>query len=114
MVDASYMCRVRIEGATVRGEKRETMAEEVVATFSGPLSAVVGPPPVAGSELTVHNATSHNIKEFGISGRTAKFPVTWDEFPKPSGGPVGDVTIVGENTEVVMVRFQHFNPTETV
>lgn len=89
------------------------MADEVVATFSGPLNSVVGSAP-GGSTLTVRNATNENIREFGISGRTAKFPIRWDVFPEPRGSAVGTVAITGVNTEVVMVTFPDFNPGETV
>lgn len=82
------------------------MAQEVVATFSGPLDSF-------SINLTLENATRVQIRAFGISARTAKFPITWDSFGVAAGGVVITST-VGLDTEVVMVRFSNFNPGATV
>ena len=49
------------------------MAEEAVATFIGPLNSF-------SINLRIENATQTEIRAFGISGRTAKFPITWETF----------------------------------
>jgi hypothetical protein len=82
------------------------MAEEVVATFSGPLSSF-------SINLTLENASKSAVRSFGISGRTAKFPVTWDTFGAFSG-PATVMSTVGLDTEVVYVRFSNFDPGETL
>ena len=77
------------------------MAEEVVATFDGPLDSF-------SINLTVDNATNSQVRTFGISGRTAKFPITWDSF----GFASGSATVIstdGLDSEVVLVRFANFN-----
>ena len=82
------------------------MAEEVVATFSGPLNSF-------SINLTCENATNSDVRAFGISSRTAKFPTTWDSF----GGFSGPATVTsteGLDTEVVLVRFANFGPGDTV
>jgi hypothetical protein len=82
------------------------MAEEVVATFKGPLNSF-------SINLTVKNDSKSDIRMFGISGRTAKFPVTWDNFGA-FAGPATLTSTVGLDTEVVVQRFSNFNPNETV
>ena len=82
------------------------MAEEVVATFSGPLSSF-------SINLTLENATRSDVRAFGISSRTAKFPATWDNFGAFSG-PATVMSMAGLETEVVLVRFGNFGPGETV
>lgn len=72
------------------------MAEEVVATFSGPLDSF-------STNLTLDNASNSDVQEFGISGRTAKFPVTWGSFGVLAG-PVTATATDGVDTEVVMVH----------
>lgn len=77
------------------------MAEEVVATFDGPLDSF-------GINLTIENATAASqVREFGISGRTAKFPVTWESFGVYSvvSGSVMLTDIIGLNTEVLLAKF---------
>ena len=78
------------------------MAEEVVATFSGPLDSF-------SINLTIDNASNSDVREFGISGRTAKFPVTWDSFGSLAG-PVTATATDGVDTEVVMVHLSNFGP----
>lgn len=82
------------------------MAEELVAEFSGPLDSF-------SINLTLDNATSTTIRGFGISGRTAKFPVTWDSFGSASG-PVNVLSTTGLDSEVVTVRFSNFTGGEQV
>jgi hypothetical protein len=41
------------------------MAEEVVATFSGPLDSF-------SINIAIDNASNSDVREFGISGRTAR------------------------------------------
>jgi hypothetical protein len=78
------------------------MAEEVVATFPGPLDSF-------SINLTVDNASNSDVRALGISSRTAKFPITWDSF----GASAGAATVIatdGLDTEVLMVRFANFGP----
>jgi hypothetical protein len=82
------------------------MAEEVVATFSGPLNAF-------SINLKLDNSSKSDVRVFGISGRTAKFPITWDSFGAFSG-PAIVTSTVGIDTEVVLVRFANFGPGDTV
>jgi len=82
------------------------MAEEVVATFSGPLNSF-------SINLKIENAANVDVRTFGISGRTSKFPVTWDSFGVFSG-PATFVIANGLDTEVVLLHFANFNPDETV
>jgi hypothetical protein len=82
------------------------MAEEVVATFSGPLNSF-------SINLTLENASNSVIRGFGISGRTAKFPVTWDTFGAFSG-PATVTSTVGTDTEVIFLRFSNFDPGDTL
>ena len=77
------------------------MAEEVVATFAGPLDSF-------SINLTLDNATNSQVRTFGISGRTAKFPVTWDDFGFPTG-PATVISTDGLDSEVVLVRFANFS-----
>ena len=77
------------------------MAEEVVATFSGPLDSF-------SINLTIDNASNSDVREFGISGRTARFPVTWDSFGSLAG-PVTATATNGVDTEVVMVHLSNFS-----
>jgi hypothetical protein len=78
------------------------MAEEVVATFNGPLDSF-------SINLSIDNATNFEVREFGISGRTAKFPVTWDSFGSFTG-PATVMSTDGLDTEVLSVRFANFTP----
>jgi hypothetical protein len=78
------------------------MAEEVIATFSGPLNSF-------SINLTLENASKHDIREFGISGRTAKFPVTW-QFMGVTSGPATVTSTTGLDTEVLMLGFANFAP----
>lgn len=82
------------------------MAEEVVATFSGPLNSF-------SINLSVENATQSDIRAFGISSRTAKFPMVWDSFGAFSG-PATLTSTNGLDTEVVLARFANFGPGDTV
>ncbi len=82
------------------------MAEEVVAIFSGPLNSY-------SINLTLENASKSVVRAFGISGRTAKFPVTWDSFGTFSG-PAAVTSMVGVDTEVVFLRFSNFDPGDTL
>lgn len=82
------------------------MAEEVVATFSGPLDSF-------SINLTLENATRAEVRAFGISCRTARFPITWDTFGT-FAGPATVISTEGLESEVVMVRFANFGPGETV
>ncbi len=77
------------------------MAQEVVATFSGPLNSF-------NINLTVENATNSDIRELGISGQTSKFPVTWDSFGSFSG-PANLISTTGLDTEVVLLSFANFS-----
>jgi hypothetical protein len=77
------------------------MAEEVVATFAGPLDSF-------SINLTVDNAANSQVRTFGISGRTAKFPITWDSFGFASG-PATVISTDGLDSEVVLVRFANVN-----
>ncbi|MFC5800345.1 hypothetical protein [Streptomyces formicae] len=82
------------------------MAEEVVATFDGPLNSF-------SINLALSNATSSEVQSVGISGRTAKFPVTWDSMGT-FGGPATLTSTVGVDTEVVIANFTGFSPGEQV
>ncbi|MZE81339.1 hypothetical protein [Streptomyces xinghaiensis] len=82
------------------------MAQEVVATFAGPLSSF-------SVNLTINNGSGAQVQSFGISGRTAKFPVTWDSMGSFSG-PATLTSTVGVNTEVVIANFSGFAPGEQV
>jgi hypothetical protein len=82
------------------------MAEEVVGTFAGPLNSF-------SINLRLDNASRSQIRSFGISGRTAKFPVTWDDFGT-FAGPATVLSTTGLDTEVVLVRFSGFDPGEQV
>lgn len=82
------------------------MAEEVVATFPGPLNSF-------SINLVIENGSNSEVRTFGISGRTAKFPITWDSFGAFSG-PATLVSTEGIDTEVVSQRFSNFGPNETV
>ncbi|MFI9080026.1 hypothetical protein ACIGW8_26750 [Streptomyces sioyaensis] len=82
------------------------MAEEVVATFAGPLNSFA-------INLTLNNASSSVVQSVGISGRTAKFPVTWDSMGT-FAGPATLTSTVGVDTEVVIANFSGFGPGEQV
>ncbi len=82
------------------------MAEEVVATYSGPLNSF-------SINLTLENASNSVVRAFGISGRTAKFPITWDTFGTFSG-PATVTSTVGTDTEVIFLRFSNFDPGDTL
>ena len=82
------------------------MAEEVVATFAGPLNSLA-------INLSITNSTAGAVLAVGLSGRTAKFPVTWDTFGG-FGGPATLISVVGTDTEVVTARFNGFTSGETV
>ena len=82
------------------------MADEVVASFAGPLSSF-------GFNLSVTNSTPSEVRGFGISGRTARFPVTFDSMGTFSG-PATLVSTTGVNTEVVFVRLSEFTTDEIV
>lgn len=82
------------------------MAEEVVASFAGPLNSF-------GINLSVTNASTLEVRSFGISGHTAKFPVVWDSV----GVISGPATVLGTNgtdTEHFLTRFSGFAPGEAV
>lgn len=82
------------------------MAEEVVATIPGPLNSF-------SFSLSVNNASTVQVRAFGISGRTAKFPVTIDSMGSFSG-PATLLGVAGVDTEVVTVRLSGFGPGETI
>lgn len=82
------------------------MAEEVVATFAGPLNSF-------SINLTISNASGSEVQSVGISGRTAKFPVTWDSMGS-FAGPATLSSTVGVDTEVVIANFTGFSPGEQV
>ncbi|WP_149181995.1 hypothetical protein [Streptomyces sp. TRM49041] len=82
------------------------MAQEVVATFAGPLGSF-------SVNLTINNGSSAQVQSVGISGRTAKFPVTWDSMGS-FAGPATLTSTVGVNTEVVIANFSGFAPGEQV
>lgn len=82
------------------------MAEEVVATFAGPLNSF-------GINLSINNATNGAVLAVGLSGRTAKFPVVWDTVGTFSG-PATLNSTVGVDTEVVTFNFSGFATGETV
>jgi hypothetical protein len=83
------------------------MAEEVVATFEGPLDSF-------SITLSINNSSTLAVRTVGISGRTAKFPVTWDSFGTFSGAPVIHAGTTGLDTEVVLLRFTGFDNGKTV
>ena len=83
------------------------MAEEVVATFDGPLDSF-------SITLSITNSSTLSVRTFGISGRTAKFPVTWDSFGTYSGAPVVHTGNTGLDTEVVLAHFTGFDNGKTV
>ncbi|MEU6708990.1 hypothetical protein [Streptomyces wuyuanensis] len=82
------------------------MAEEVVATFAGPLNSF-------SINLTLSNSTTSDVAAVGISSRTAKFPVTWDSMGT-FGGPATLTSTVGVDTEVVIANFTGFSAGEQV
>ena len=82
------------------------MADEVVASFAGPLNSF-------GFNLTVTNSTPVEVRFFGISGRTARFPTTFDSMGTFSG-PATLVSVNGLDTEVVMVQLAGFTAGEAV
>lgn len=82
------------------------MADEVVATFSGPLNSY-------SINLSITNAANTDVRTFGISGRTAKFPITFDSMGSFSGR-ANLVSTAGIDTEVVLARFSNFGPGEMV
>ncbi|HLO94056.1 MAG TPA: hypothetical protein VK195_07045 [Burkholderiaceae bacterium] len=82
------------------------MAQEMVATFDGPLNSF-------SINLSLQNASNADIREFGISARTAKFPILFDTFGSFSG-PVTLVGVDGVDTEVVTARFANFSPDKSV
>lgn len=82
------------------------MADEVVASFAGPLSSF-------GFNLSVTNSTPTEVRAFGISARTARFPVVFDSMGTFSG-PATLVGVSGVDTEVVMVRLSGFTTGELV
>jgi hypothetical protein len=92
-----------------------TMANEVVATFAAPLNRNLNGSAFANS-LTIANAANATLDSFGISGRTARFPVTWsrfDGFVANPGSAVALQNTVGVGSEVVHVTFAGFDPTES-
>ncbi|MEE9454530.1 MAG: hypothetical protein V3V13_09140 [Paracoccaceae bacterium] len=82
------------------------MAQELTATFSGPLDSF-------SINLALNNATRSDIRAFGISSRTAKFPIIWDSFGTASG-PATVTSLNGVDTEVLMARLSNFGPGETL
>lgn len=82
------------------------MADELVATFNGPFDSF-------SINLSLQNTSGGSIRSFGISGRTAKFPVTWDTIGSASG-PATVLSTDGLDTEVVTIRFSNFDDGETV
>jgi hypothetical protein len=82
------------------------MAQEVVAIFKGPLNSF-------SINLVIENDSKSDVRMFGISGRTAKFPITWDNFGVFSG-PATVTSTVGLDTEVVLQRFANFSQGEQV
>jgi len=82
------------------------MANQLRASFAAPLDSF-------SINLTLENQTKCDIVGFGISGRTSKFPITWDSFGV-FGGPANVVSTVGVDTEVVFLRFQNFGPGDSV
>ncbi len=82
------------------------MAQEVVATFPGPLSSF-------SINLQLDNSTKSFIRAVGISSQTAKFPAIWDSFGSPSG-PVSVISTNGLDTQVVFLRFSGFAPGEKI
>jgi len=82
------------------------MAQELVATFDGPLNSF-------SINLSLQNASTGDVREVGISTRTAKFPILFDTFGSYSG-PATLVGTDGVDTEVVTARFANFAPDKTV
>lgn len=82
------------------------MADTVIATFDGPLDGFA-------INLTITNDADGEIRAFGISGRTARFPMTWDSFGAFSG-PATLGTVTGVDTEVIMARFTNFGSGDTI
>ena len=82
------------------------MAQELVATFDGPLDSF-------SINLNLQNASSGEVREVGVSTRTAKFPILFDTFGSYSG-PATLVGTDGVDTEVVTARFANFSPDEAV
>ncbi|MEJ2711319.1 MAG: hypothetical protein P8074_27170 [Anaerolineales bacterium] len=82
------------------------MAEEVVATFSGPLNSY-------SINMRLENASHSAIRGVGISGRTAKFPITWDSFGVMAG-PAILTSTVGLDSEVVFMRLSNYGPGDTL
>ncbi len=78
----------------------EKVAEKAVATFAGPLNSF-------SINLTLENASKSEIREVGISGRTAKFPTTWDSFGAFTG-PATLKSTAGLDSEVVLLSFANF------
>ena len=82
------------------------MAQELVATFEGPLDSF-------SINLNLQNASSGEVREVGVSTRTAKFPILFDTFGSYSG-PATLVGTDGVDTEVVTARFANFSPDKAV
>jgi len=82
------------------------MAQELVATFDGPLDSF-------SINLSLQNASSGEVREVGVSTRTAKFPILFDTFGSYSG-PATLVGTDGVDTEVVTARFANFSPDKAV
>ncbi len=82
------------------------MAQELVATFDGPLDSF-------SINLNLQNASSTDVREIGVSARTAKFPILFDTFGAYSG-PATLVGTDGIDTEVVTARFANFSPDKAV
>jgi len=82
------------------------MAHDVIASFGGPLSGFA-------IELSVVNTSGIEVKAFGISGRTARFPITFDSMGMFSG-PATLTGVSGVNTEVIIAHLNGFTPDETV
>ena len=82
------------------------MAQELVATFDGPLDSF-------SINLSLQNASSGEVREVGVSTRTAKFPILFDTFGSYSG-PATLVGTDGVDAEVVTARFANFSPDKAV
>ena len=78
-----------------------------------PTATIAGPLDFSQINLTIENTGGADIVSFGISGRTAKFPITWDNFGTFSGPATLDST-VGVDTEVVIHEFSNFGPGDSV
>lgn len=81
------------------------MADLVVATFA-PLNATV---PAAQLRVQNDSGLTLDVDRFGISGRTAKFPVTWDGFAVAADPTQSVVSISGVGDEVVFVTLNNFD-----